>query len=217
MKLYFMIGLPTETDDDIRGIAELGQTVVDTYYHLPDKPKGRGVSVSLSASSFVPKPHTPFQWEPQDTRDQLQEKQKILLGAVHSRKITCHYHEAKTSVLEGVFARGDRRLGAVLLRAHRLGCRMDGWADCFDYDAWQQAFADCGVDPAFYAHRRRSFDEVLPWDHLDYGVTKAFLRRECEKAYQAATTANCREKCAGCGAACWKVGICVENRTNLVP
>lgn len=217
VKLYFMIGLPTETDADIRGIADLGQTVVDTFYRLPDKPKGRGVNVTLSASSFVPKPFTPFQWEPQDTMEQLMEKQKILLGAVHSRKITCHWHEAKTSVLEGVFARGDRRLGAVLRKAHEAGCKMDGWADCFDFDRWQRVFAECGVDPAFYAHRRRCFDEVLPWDHLDYGVRKSFLRQECEKAYQAITTANCREKCAGCGAACWKAGICVENRSDLVP
>ncbi len=217
VKLYFMIGLPTETDDDIRGIPGLGQTVVDTFYNLPNRPKGRGVSVTVSASSFVPKPFTPFQWEPQDTLEELERKQKVMLSANHSRKVTCHWHDAKTTVMEGAFARGDRRLGAVLLRAHEAGCKLDGWADCFDFDRWQRVFRECGVDPAFYAHRRRSFDEVLPWDHLDYGIRKEFLRHECEKAYQSTTTPNCREQCSGCGAACWKAGICVENRKNLVP
>lgn len=216
VKLYFMIGLPTETDEDVRGIADLGQKVVDTYYQLPEKPKGRGVTVTLSASSFVPKPFTPFQWEPQDTLDELRRKQKVLIGTIRSRKINCNWHEATTTVLEGVFARGDRRLGAVLLKAQQVGCKFDGWADCFDYDRWQQIFAECGVDPAFYAHRRRSFEEILPWEHLDYGVKKRFLQQECEQAYQAATTPNCREKCSGCGAACWKAGICVENRTDPV-
>jgi hypothetical protein len=212
-----MIGLPTETDADIRGIADLAQSVVDTYYNLPDRPKGRGVTVTISASSFVPKPHTPFQWEPQSTLEELREKQKVLLGSVRSRKINCNYHEAKTTVLEGVFARGDRRLGKVLLEAHKQGCKFDGWADCFSYDRWMNVFEVCGVSPVFYAHRRRTFAEIMPWDHLDYGVKKSFLQKECERAYEAATTPNCREKCSGCGAACWKAGVCVENRTNLVP
>ncbi len=217
VKLYFMIGLPTETDADIRGIADLAQSVVETYYNLPDRPKGRGVTVTISASSFVPKPHTPFQWEPQSTLEELREKQKVLLGSVRSRKINCNYHEAKTTVLEGVFARGDRRLGKVLLEAHKQGCKFDGWADCFSYDRWMNVFDVCGVSPVFYAHRRRTFDEIMPWDHLDYGVKKSFLQKECERAYEASTTPNCREKCSGCGAACWKAGVCVENRTNLVP
>ena len=216
IKLYFMIGLPTETMEDVAGIAELGQRVVDAFYSNPNKPKGRGVSVSLSASAFVPKPFTPFQWEPQDTIETLHEKQRHLLRSVTTRKIDCSYHDADTSFLEGVFARGDRRLGPVLLKAHELGCKFDGWKDCFDLKVWRKAFAACKVEPAFYTNRRRSFDEVLPWDHIDYGISKSFLVRECERAYQAVTTPNCRETCSGCGAAQFGGGICHENRTDLV-
>lgn len=212
VKLYFMIGLPTETLEDVAGIAALGQRVVDAYYHLQNRPKGKSVQVTVSASSFVPKPFTPFQWEPQDTIETLHEKQNHLLSSVTTKKIKCNWHDADTSFLEGVFARGDRRLGAVLLEAHKMGCKFDGWADFFDLSRWMEAFERCGVDPAFYANRRRSFDEVLPWDHLDYGVTKEFLMRECQTAYQNRTTPNCREKCSGCGANCWKVGVCVDHR-----
>jgi len=168
--------------------------------------------VTLGVSAFVPKPFTPFQWVAQDTAESFREKQHHFVGSTHSRKIKCNYHDAEASVLEGVFARGDRRLGKVLLRAQQSGCKMDGWGDLFRYDLWQQAFADCGIDPAFYSHRARSYDELLPWDHLDYGVTKAFLRAEAEKALAAQTTPNCREKCSGCGAACWKAGVCVADR-----
>lgn len=211
VKLYFMIGLPTETLDDVAGIADLGQKVVDAFYANPNKKKGKGVSVTLSASGFVPKAFTPFQWEPQDTIEMLHEKQRHLVSSVTTRKITCNYHDADTSFMEAVFARGDRRLGPVLLEAHRLGCKFDGWNDYFSLARWRQAFENCGVSPEFYANRRRSFDEVLPWDHLDYGVSKEFFRRECEKAYAAATTPNCREKCSACGAACFQGGICYEN------
>lgn len=212
VKLYFMIGLPTETLDDVAGIADLGQKVVDAFYANPNKKKGKGVSVTLSASGFVPKAFTPFQWEPQDTIEMLHEKQRHLVSSVTTRKITCNYHDADTSFMEAVFARGDRRLGPVLLEAHRLGCKFDGWNDYFSLARWRQAFENCGVSPEFYANRRRSFDEILPWDHLDYGVSKEFFRRECEKAYAAATTPNCREKCSACGAACFQGGICYENR-----
>ncbi len=212
VKLYFMIGLPTETLDDVAGIAALGQKVVDAFYANPDKKKGRGVSVTLSASGFVPKAFTPFQWEPQDTIETLREKQRHLVSSVTTRKISCNYHDADTSFMEAVFARGDRRLGPVLLKAHELGCRFDGWNDYFSLARWREAFAACGVSPEFYANRRRPFDEVLPWDHLDYGVTKEFLRRECERAYAAVTTPNCREACSACGAACFGGGICHENR-----
>ena len=212
VKLYFMIGLPTETLEDVAGIADLGQAVVDEFYALKDRPKGKSIQVTLGVSAFVPKPFTPFQWVAQDTAESFREKQHHFVGSTHSRKIKCNYHDAEASVLEGVFARGDRRLGKVLLRAQQSGCKMDGWGDLFRYDLWQQAFADCGIDPAFYSHRARSYDELLPWDHLDYGVTKAFLRAEAEKALAAQTTPNCREKCSGCGAACWKAGVCVADR-----
>lgn len=208
VKLYFMIGLPTETDEDIRGIAELSQMVVGLYYSNPDRPKGKTVNVSASASTFVPKPFTPFQWEPQDTIEEIHRKQKVLQSSVTSRKVSLSWHEADTSFLEAVFARGDRRLGRVLLKAHELGCRFDGWNEFFKLSVWMEAFELCGVDPAFYANRRRSFDEILPWDHLDYGITKQFLIREREKAGRAETTPNCREKCAGCGAAALTGGKC---------
>ncbi len=212
VKLYFMMGLPTETLEDIEGIAELGQKIVDLYYANPDKPKGKGVTVSVSASCFVPKPHTPFQWEPQDTREQLMEKQQHLVSSVHTKKISLSWHDSKTSFLEAVLARGDRRLGRVLLEANKRGFKLDAWSEHFDFDGWMSIFADCGIDPAFYANRRREYDEVLPWDHLDYGVTKAFLIKENKKAHEATTTPNCRQACSGCGAACWKEGVCVENR-----
>ena len=199
VKLYFMIGLPTETDEDIIGIAELSQAVVDEFYHNPDREKGKGVTVTSSASVFVPKPFTPFQWEPQDTIDVIKAKQKLLRGSVRSRKITLHWHDAETSFLEAVFARGDRRLGNVLLTAWRNGAKFDGWSEYFSLERWMAAFGECGINPAFYANRKREYDEILPWDHIDYGVSKAFLISEHKKALAAQTTPNCREQCAGCG------------------
>ncbi len=212
IKLYFMIGLPTETLEDIAGIAELGQKVVDTFYNNPDKPRGKSVKVTVSASSFVPKPFTPFQWEPQDTIEMLQKKQRHLVSSVKTRKIQANWHDADTSFLEAVFARGDRRLCDVLLEAHKSGCKMDGWQAFFSLPKWIEIFKKCNVDPAFYANRRRSFDEILPWDHIDYGIKKSFLINECKKAYENVTTPNCREKCSSCGAACFKGGICSEKR-----
>jgi len=208
VKLYFMLGLPTETDEDVKGIADLAQMVVNTYYENPDRPKGKAVSVSASASTFVPKPFTPFQWEPQITIDEIHRRQKVLQSTVTSRKISLSWHDANTSFLEAVFARGDRRLGAVLLRAHELGCRFDSWEEFFDLDVWRKAFADCGVDPDFYACRARSYEEILPWDHIDFGITKKFLISEREKSLRAETTPHCRIKCAGCGAAALTGGKC---------
>jgi radical SAM superfamily enzyme YgiQ (UPF0313 family) len=212
VKLYFMLGLPTETLEDVEGIANLGQKVVNAFYWNPDKPKGKGVTVSLSTSCFVPKAFTPFQWEPQDTLEQLQEKQQHLRNSIHTKKISLSYHDAKTSFLEAILARGDRRLCRVLEEGCKRGFNLDSWSEHFDFDAWMSVFADCGLDPAFYANRRRPYDEILPWDHLDYGVTKAFLIRENEQAHKAVTTPNCRQACSGCGAACWKEGVCVEKR-----
>ncbi|MBQ3094241.1 MAG: TIGR03960 family B12-binding radical SAM protein, partial [Clostridia bacterium] len=212
VKLYFMMGLPTETAEDIVGIARLAQRVVDAYYYNPDKPKGKGVTVSVSASCFVPKPFTPFQWEPQDTMEQLLEKQKLLSSSVTTRKISLSWHDAETSFLEAVLARGDRRLGAVIEDAYRQGCKLDSWSEHFRFDTWMSTLQKHGLDPAFYANRRRDQDEIFPWDHLDYGVSKAFLWRENQKAHAAATTPNCREQCSGCGATCFKGGICFEQR-----
>lgn len=200
VKLYFMLGLPTETMEDVEGIADLAQKVVDAFYHLPEKPRGKAVHVSVSVSTFVPKPFTPFQWEPQDTRETIVEKQRHLRTCIKSRKITLSCHESHVSFLEAVLARGDRRLDDVIERAFRLGCRLDGWDECFDFEKWMEAFRQEGADPAFYANRTRAADEILPWDHLDYGVDKAFLRREYEKAHQSETSPNCREACGACGA-----------------
>lgn len=200
VKLYFMMGLPTETMEDIEGIAQLAGKVVDAYYQNPDRPKGAGVSVSVSCASFIPKPFTPFQWEPEDTMEVLKEKQAHLLESLPSKKIRVSYHETPTSLLEGVLARGDRRLSKVILEAHRLGCKFDSWDDHFNFDMWMKAFKDNGIEPEFYTKRRREFDELLPWDHLDYGVSRKFLEFENKRAHENVTTPHCRIKCAGCGA-----------------
>lgn len=216
VKLYFMIGLPTETEDDIRGIADLAQAVVDEFYHNDNKPKGKGVNVSVSVASLVPKPFTPFQWEPQDRPDTLIEKQNFLISCVKTRKASVSRHVPWTSFLEGVFARGDRRLCDVIETAWRKGCKFDSWEEHLDREKWMDSFAENGIDPFFYTARKRSFDEVLPWDHMDYGVTKKFLIKENEKAHRGETTASCREKCAGCGAARLNGGVCNEIRQNMV-
>ena len=216
VKLYFMIGLPTETMDDVADIANLGQAVVDTYYNTENRAKGKSVRVTVSASSFVPKPFTPFQWEPQDTIPVLHEKQQHIKNSVKSKKITFNYHDADTSFLEAVFARGDRKLCKIMALACERGFHFDGWNDCFSLDKWLELFDECGIDPAFYANRRRSFDEILPWDHIDYGVTKSFLVKECKKAYENETTPHCRLKCSGCGAAKYGKGVCFEKRQDLV-
>lgn len=216
VKLYFMIGLPTETMDDVEAIAKLGQAVVDTYYKCPNKPKGKSVRVTVSASSFVPKPFTPFQWEPQDTIPVLHEKQIHIKESITTKKIQFNYHDADTSYLEAVFARGDRKLCKVMELACERGFHFDGWNDCFSLEKWLELFDECGIDPAFYANRRHSFDEILPWDHIDYGVTKDYLIKECKKAYENTTTPHCRLKCNNCGAAKYGEGVCFEKRKNLV-
>lgn len=212
VKLYFMMGLPTETDEDIIGIADLAQKIVDLYYSLAEKPKGKAVNVSISVANFVPKPHTPFQFEPQITREEMLRRQALLKEHIKSKKITFNYHENRASFLEGVFARGDRRLGKVIESAYKKGCRFDGWDECFNLDAWLEAFEECGVIPEFYANRTRSFDEITPWEHLDYRITKEFLIRENMLAHAEKTTPNCRQKCAGCGANSYGKGVCFEKR-----
>ncbi len=216
VKLYFMIGLPTETDDDVVGINVLSQKVVEEFYSNPDKPKGKGVNVSAGVSSFVPKPCTPFQWEPQDTREELKRKQKLLLETCTSKKITFRFHNTDLTFLEGVFARGDRRLSDVIEAAYKNGCTFDSWDDKFNFDAWMNAFEACGLSTEFYANRRRSYDEVLPWDHINSGIRKQFLICENEKAKNAETTKHCRQACAGCGSNKLNGGKCDALSTNLV-
>ena len=210
VKLYFMIGLPTETAEDVEGIADLAHKVLDTYYAIPKEERAKQVNITVSTSSFVPKPFTAFQWEPMNTRDMLIEKQNMLKGAIRSKKIKYNWHDNKTSYLEGVFARGDRRLCEVIIRAVEKGCKFDGWDEHFKFDTWLEAFDELGVDPDFYCTRARDYDEILPWEHIDVGVTKKFLIRESEKARAGETTPNCREKCAGCGANSFGTGVCYE-------
>ncbi len=200
VKLYFMNGLPTETLEDIEGIATLAQNVVHAYYQNPDRPKGRSPQVTISVSCFIPKPFTPFQWEAQDTMEMLREKQEYLATKVTDRKVRYTHHNAKVSHIEAVLARGNRKLCAALALAAEEGFVFDAWDEFFDYEKWLSVFERTGVDPAFFANRAFGLDEILPWDVIDCGVTKEFLKRERAKAYEAATTPNCREKCSGCGA-----------------
>ena len=216
VKLYFMMGLPTETLDDIKGIADTAQQVVDLFYKIPNRPKGKGVQVTISVACFVPKPHTPFEFVPMDTEEMLRAKQKHLLESVHSRKIKVNYHDSTTSFLEGVFAKGDRRLAPVIVEAYKRGCYFDGWEECFKYDTWLQTFADLGIDPAFYCQRPIGLDEVTPWSHMDYGVTHEYLVREYNKALAAQTTQPCNRACHGCGANHLLGGPCFDYSQNLV-
>ena len=210
VKLYFMIGLPTETMDDVCGIADLAQKVLEVYFAIPKEERAKQINITVSTSSFVPKPFTAFQWAKQDTRDMLIEKQNTLKSAIKSKRIRYNWHDNKTSYLEGVFARGDRRLSEVIIKAVENGCKFDGWGEHFKFDVWMQTFDELGIDPNFYTARERSYEEVLPWDHIDIGVTKNFLMRENEKAKQSVTTPNCRQKCAGCGVKSFGTGVCYE-------
>lgn len=199
IKLYFMIGLPTETYDDLDGISDLAYEVVDIYKDVHNgKFKGK-FNVTVSTSTFVPKPFTPFQWNPQDMKSSVVEKQRHLVKKLKNRNITYNYHDSDTSLMEAVFARGDRRLGKVLLRAHELGAKFDGWDEHFDLEIWKKAMEECGLDISFYAHRTRELDEVFPWDHIDVGVSKKFLIREAKKALNEEITPDCRKGCNGCG------------------
>lgn len=212
VKLYFMLGLPTETDEDLKGIADLGQKIVNLYYSMPEKPKGKAVSVSISVSTFVPKPFTPFQFEPQIDLEEIRRRQEYLKSAITTKKISLSYHDSSTSFLEGAFARGDRRMGAVIEKAFERGCKFDSWTECFVAEKWYEAFEECGLSPKFYANRKREFNENNPWDHIDVGVTKEFLIKENKLAHGNLTTPNCREKCANCGAMCYGEGVCFEKR-----
>ncbi len=207
VKLYFMMGLPTETREDLEGIADLARKVVSAYFAVPKGERAKGLRVTCSASVFVPKPFTPFQWEPQDTQDVVNEKQRYLCELLRIKGVNFHYHQSDLSYLEACFARGDRKMGKVLLRAYQKGCILDGWTEEFKYDMWREAFAETGIDPAFYAFRRREKDEIMPWDVIDCGVTKDFLWREKEKAEKAQTTKDCRKGCNGCGLQRFK-GVC---------
>ncbi len=200
VKLYFMNGLPHETYEDIEGIKHLASNVVEEYYRTPDRNRKKQPQVTLSVACFIPKPHTPFQWEGQNTMETLREKQQFLLEKIKTdKKIRYNYHDAEISHLEAIFARGDRRLGKALLEAHKRGMKFCAWAECFDYAAWIKVIEDCGLSPYFYANRNIGEDEILPWDVIDCGVSKNFLLREKHKAEKESTTPSCKEACSGCG------------------
>lgn len=199
VKLYFMIGLPTETDEDVLGIIDLARKVSKLFYSLPKEQRGKALRVTVSVSTFVPKPHTAFEWCPQDPPEEVMRKQKLLQGAIRSvRGGELHYHPSFLSELEAAFSRGDRRLNGVLLRAHEKGCRFDSWSEHFKPQAWREAFEEEGLTVEEYAQRFRELEEPLPWDHVDVVVTKSFLQREYKKAMEAMTTPDCRQGCNGC-------------------
>ena len=201
VKLYFMLGLPTETDEDVLGIADLVYKIINTWKAYATNKK-RGLRVHVATAFFVPKPHTPFQWEKQITQEEYLRRCKLLKDHFYSKSIEYNYHTPDISMLESVTARGDRRLAPVLVAAMNNGAKMDGWDEYFDYSAWLKAFETCGVDPSFYTTRGYGEDEILPWDHINVGVTKKFLLRERKQAYAGLVTPDCRESCSGCGANC---------------
>ena len=199
VKLYFMLGLPTETDEDVVGIAALVYKVLKAWReHSPNK--SRGCTITVSTAFFVPKNGTPFQWEAQITPEEYLRRCQLLKSNMPSKSIRYAYHPSDLSMLEAVLCRGDRKLCDVLLRAHELGCKMDGWTDYFDMEKWMQAFADCGVDPKWYAQRERGKDELFPWETVSIGIPKGFFWREREAAYRSEITPDCRKQCTGCGA-----------------
>ena len=200
VKLYFMMGLPTETNEDFDEMSRLCRSVAYCWrQHTPNR--ARGVKITASTSCFVPKPQTPFQWDAQATKEELDEKTRYLREVMKTKNVTFRWHDSDASFLEGAFARGDRRMADVLYTAWKSGCKMDGWDACFSLEKWMDAFAACGLDPAFYANRQRPLDEVFPWDHIGCGTSKEHLKREWERSRRAETTPACIDKCAGCGAA----------------
>ncbi|EKN37755.1 radical SAM domain-containing protein [Clostridium botulinum CFSAN001627] len=210
IKLYFMLGLPYETLEDVIGIAELGQKVVQKYYEVPKEVRKKGLKVTVSTSIFVPKPFTPFQWAPQDTMEDVRKKIEAVRGAIKSKQITYNWHESLVSYMEAIFARGDRRICDVLIKAFEKGARFDGWNQYFDFNIWKEALEESNVDGDFYAYRQREYDEILPWDFVDTGVSKEFLMRENERAKKAEVTPDCRQGCKNCGVNVNLEGECFE-------
>ena len=215
VKLYFMLGQPFETMEDIEAIAELANEIAALFYETVPKEKRTGkIQIVVSTSFFVPKPFTPFQWAPQNTKQDFIDKayatRKAITGVLNQKVIKYNWHEADTSVMEGVFARGDRKLNKVILNAYNKGCMYDAWSETYKHDKWLEAFDECGVDIDFYTTRERAEDEIFPWDFLDCGVSKEFLLREWHNAMAEKTTPNCKEKCNGCGASKYKTGICIN-------
>lgn len=199
IKLYFMLGLPTETEEDIEGIYDLAKAVVEQFYANPDRKKGKAPSVSVSLSTFIPKPFTPFEFEPQASEEEIRSKQKHIMEYANDKKITISRSKYDVSLLEAVLARADRRVGKAVYLAWKKGCRLDGWEEYFDMNKWREAFGECGLDMSFYANRRRGYDETAPWSHINMLVSREFFINENKKAHNGETTLNCREQCSNCG------------------
>ena len=220
VKLYFMLGLPTETDEDILGIGDIANKVAVEYFETMPKEKrnGRTIDIVASTSFFVPKPFTPFQWAPMNTKEEFLDKanktRKGIMSQLNQKHIKYNWHEADASMMEGILARGDRRLNKVILKAYESGCIYDAWGEYFHFDVWMKIFDECGIDPFFYTTRERADDEIFPWDILNCGVTKAFLLREWKNALAGKPSSNCRLGCLGCGAASYGVGVCTEGKNN---
>lgn len=211
IKLYFMIGLPYETIDDVKAIGELAHKVEDQYYGVPKEKRNRGLRITVSTSIFVPKPFTPFQWAPMQIIDEVDDKINAVKSSIKSRNINYNYHMQKVSYLEAVFARGDRKLCDVLIKAFKNGARFDGWSEYFNNDVWMKAFEECNINGDFYAYRERNYNEILPWDFIDIGVNRKYLEIENEKAKTGVLTKNCRKGCTGCGVNVnFKEGECFE-------
>lgn len=216
VKLYFMLGLPLETEEDRKDIAHLAENIAKKYYEIPKEERNGKCQITVSTSFFVPKPFTPFQWArmftPGDYLGFAKTVNHEIREMLNQKSIRYNWHQADVTLLEGVFARGDRRISAVILDAYKKGALYDAWTEFWDYDRWLAAFADCCIDMDFYTLRERSIDEIFPWDFIDIGVTKKFLQKEWEKANRGEVTPNCRMNCSGCGAAKYGVGVCTENR-----
>lgn len=216
VKLYFMLGLPTETEEDIKGIAHLSEKIAERYYEIPKDQRNGKCQITASSSFFIPKPFTPFQWASMNRKEEFLEKARIVKAEVRAmlnqKSIRYNYHEADISMLEGVLARGDRRTAKVVLQAYRNGALFDSWSEYFRPEAWEKAFEETGIDPDFYTVRERSVDELLPWDFINAGVSKKFLIREWEQAKAETVTPNCRQRCSGCGAKCYGGGVCFEGQ-----
>ena len=221
VKLYFMLGLPTETDEDIEGIADLCNKVAKEFFDtVPKEERKNGpVQIVASTSFFIPKPFTPFQWASMNTKDEFIRKAYVtknsIMSQINQKRIKYNWHEADVSIMEGVFARGDRKVGQVILNAYQKGCLYDAWGEYYKNDVWMQTFEECGVDVDFYTTRERSLDEVFPWDFIDAGVTKSFLMKEWKRAFKEEVTLNCKDKCNGCGAGKFGVGICNMKRNSM--
>jgi radical SAM superfamily enzyme YgiQ (UPF0313 family) len=218
VKLYFMLGLPTETDEDINGIGDIANKIAVEYFETMPKEKrnGRTIDIVASTSFFVPKPFTPFQWAPMNTKEEFLDKanktRKGIMAQLNQKHIKYNWHEADASMMEGVLARGDRKLCQVILKAYQKGCIFDAWGEYFKFDVWMDTFKECGIDPIFYTVRERADDEIFPWDIINCGVTKAFLLREWKNALAGKKSSNCRLGCLGCGAGTYGVGVCFESR-----